>query len=422
MEKLVIDGGTPLRGEIPVGGAKNAALPIMAATLLGSGHFRLTNVPDLNDIHTMCRLLETLGAESSYDGGTLELDTRPVDRTEAPYELVKKMRASVLVLGPLLARFNEANVSLPGGCAIGTRPIDLHLSGLEELGVSVELNHGIVQARVEELTGGEIYLDFPSVGATENIMMAAARARGTTVIENAACEPEIADLADLINEMGGEVQGAGTDRIEIRGVEQLTGVEHAVIPDRIETGTYLVAGAITGGSVTVNRTKPSYLQSVLNKLRHTGVNLDIEAEGRITLESTGRPRPVDIVTMPYPGFPTDMQAQFMALMCLAEGSSTIRETIFEDRFMHVLELERLGADIKIDGHTVSIRGVESLDGAPVMATDLRASAALVLAGLAARDTTEVRRIYHLDRGYENLTEKLRHLGASVRRATVEAKS
>lgn len=422
MEKLVIDGGTPLHGEIPISGAKNAALPIMAATLLGSGSFRLTNVPDLNDIHTMRQLLETLGADSSYDDGNLELDTREVDRTEAPYELVKKMRASVLVLGPLLARFSEANVSLPGGCAIGTRPIDLHLSGLEELGVSVKLSHGIIQARVEEMSGGEIYLDFPSVGATENIMMAASRARGTTVIENAACEPEIADLARMINEMGGEVRGAGTDRVEIQGVEQLSGVQHEVIPDRIETGTYLIAGAITGGSVTVKRTEPSYLQSVLNKLRHTGVNLDVDAEGRITLESVGRPRPVDIVTMPYPGFPTDMQAQFMALMSLAEGNSTIRETIFEDRFTHVLELERLGADIKIDGNTVSIRGVESLDGAPVMATDLRASAALVLAGLAARDTTEVRRIYHLDRGYENLTEKLRSLGASVRRDTVEVKS
>ncbi len=418
MEKLIIDGGKPLYGTVPISGAKNAALPIIAATLLSEGQFRLTNVPELNDIYTMSKLLSNLGSQVMFESAEMEIDNRAASNNSAPYDLVKKMRASVLVLGPLLGRLGEARVSLPGGCAIGSRPIDLHLAGLESLGAEIELNEGTIEARASQLEGTEIALDFPSVGATENLLMAASLARGKTVIENAACEPEIADLGRLINQMGGSIEGAGSDRIEITGVESLHGVEHRVIPDRIETGTYLTAGAITVGEIETVNTDPNLLQAVLNKLEQAGMEISRE-ESAISLKANFPPEPIDIVTMPYPGFPTDMQAQFTAMLARASGTSTIKETIFEDRFMHVLELERLGADIKIDGNSVAIHGVKKLEGAPVMATDLRASAALVLAGLAAEGTTEVRRIYHLDRGYEKLEEKLENLGAQMKRAPAE---
>lgn len=418
MEKLVIEGNKPLSGKIPISGAKNAALPIMAATILSTSSCRLTNVPQLNDIYTMCKLLRNLGLEVSFDENTVEV-SQSLSSNSAPYELVKKMRASVLVLGPLLGRLGEAEVSLPGGCAIGSRPIDLHLSGFEDMGAEITLEEGDIHARADELTGSEIYLDFPSVGATENLMMAAALAEGKTIIENAAREPEVEDLARFINSMGGKIEGIGSDELEITGVERLERAEHRVLPDRIETGTYLVAGAITRGKVTVLDTEPDYLRSVLNKLKQTGVTVEITSPGSIQVVADSRPESIEIVTLPYPGFPTDMQAQFTALLALGNGTSTIKETIFEERFMHVLELQRLGADIKIDDSTVTITGVESLTGAPVMATDLRASAALVLAGLAAEGETEVRRIYHLDRGYENLEEKLGNIGATIKREQAE---
>jgi UDP-N-acetylglucosamine 1-carboxyvinyltransferase len=418
MEKLVVEGGTPLSGTIEISGAKNAVLPIMAATLLGDGHFTLTNVPDLQDVHTMKRLFRELGADTEFNEGTLEIASDQVTRHDAPYELVKKMRASVLVLGPLLARFGEARVSLPGGCAIGSRPIDIHLSGLESLGAEVEIDHGDVTARAEQLTGAEIYMDFPSVGATQNIMMAAAMADGETVLENPAREPEIVCVQRVINKMGGDIEGAGTEEIRIRGTRDLSGTSHRVIPDRIETGTYLAAGAMTEGDVTVTDTNPDLLQSVLSKFRESGNTVET-TEDTITIRRDGPLDSTDAVTMPYPGFPTDMQAQFMATMCLADGTSAIKETIFEDRFTHVLELERLGADIKIDGNTAIVTGVDQLEGAPVMASDLRASAALIVAGLAAEGKTDVRRLYHLDRGYENLEQKLRQLGATVERREAE---
>lgn len=419
MEKLVIEGGTPLEGTIPISGAKNAVLPLMASTLLGDGQFTISNVPNLQDVHTMAELLRQLGASVEFSNGTLQIDSSTVDENNAPYELVKKMRASVLVLGPLLARFGEALVSLPGGCAIGTRPIDLHLKGMEAMGAEIEIEHGDISARAKQLTGAEIYLDFPSVGATQNLMMAAAGAEGETVIENPAREPEITCLQRIINNMGGSISGAGSEEIHIEGNGLLGGTDHPVIPDRIETGTYLAAAAITGGNVTLTNTEPDLLQSVINKFRQAGCEIDQPEDDVLTIKREGRIQPVDAVTMPYPGFPTDMQAQFMAVMCLADGTSTVKETIFEDRFTHVLELERLGADTKIDGHTVVINGVDSLEGAPVMASDLRASAALVVAGLAAEGTTDVRRLYHLDRGYEDLEEKLRHLGATVERKPSE---
>jgi UDP-N-acetylglucosamine 1-carboxyvinyltransferase len=392
----------------------------MAATLLASDEFRLRNVPDLRDVHTMKELLQELGVDVTFTDDVLDIDTRSLTTNKAPYELVKKMRASVLVLGPLLARTGEASVPLPGGCAIGTRPIDLHLSGLEAMGAEVEVEHGDVKAEVDQLTGSEIYLDFPSVGATENLMMAAARAQGTTVIENAAREPEINCLGEFLSKIGSEVQGVGQERVEIQGTRECQGITHEVIGDRIEAGTFLIAGAITGGDVTVQDVNPDHLRSVLDKLKQAGYEVETHNGNEISLDAEGQfPDPVDIVTMPYPGFPTDMQAQFMALMTVANGSSTIKETIFEDRFMHVLELERFGADIKIDGNTVTVHGVDELSGAPVMATDLRASAALVIGALAADGRSDVRRIYHLDRGYEQLEEKLRNIGATIRRAEAE---
>lgn len=419
MEKLVIEGGTPLRGTAPISGAKNAVLPLMAATLIGKEEFTISNVPDLQDVHTMAELLQQLGATVEFTEGTLQIDSSGVDQNEAPYELVKKMRASVLVLGPLLARFGEASVALPGGCAIGTRPIDLHLKGLEAMGAEIQIEHGNVFARAQHLNGAKIYLDFPSVGATQNLMMAAIGAEGQTVIENPAREPEITCLERFINDMGGKVSGAGSKEIEIQGRGLLHATDHSVIPDRIETGTYMAAAAITGGNVALTDTEPKLLQSVINKFRQAGCEINHPREDVLRIKRDGPIQPVDAVTMPYPGFPTDMQAQFMAVMCLADGTSTIKETIFEDRFTHVLELERLGADTKIDGHTVVIDGVNHLEGAPVMASDLRASAALVLAGLAARGTTQVRRLYHLDRGYEDLEQKLINLGATVARRPSE---
>ncbi len=419
MEKLVIEGNQPLTGEVPISGAKNAALPIMAATILAPSTCKLTNVPRLNDIFTMCKLLKKLGLEVSHGENTVKINGESLDKNSAPYELVKKMRASVLVLGPLLARVGEAKVSLPGGCAIGARPIDLHLTGFEAMGAEITLEEGDIHARAPRLEGAEIYLDFPSVGATENLIMAASMAEGKTVIENAAREPEVADLARFINSLGGKIEGIGSDKLEITGVDELGGTSHQVIPDRIETGTYLVAGAITRGEITTVNTNPDHLRSVLNKLRQTGVTLEITSAGTIRVDAERRPGGVDIVTLPYPGFPTDMQAQFTALLSLGRETSTIKESIFEERFMHVLELQRLGADIKIDGNTATISGVESLEGAPVMATDLRASAALILAGLAAEGATEVRRIYHLDRGYENLEKKLENVGATIKRETAE---
>ncbi len=411
---MVIQGGNRLEGMVPVSGSKNAALPIMAATLLSAGDCRLTNMPQLKDIQTMCKLLTELGAVVKFNSGEVVINTVGINKNNAPYELVKQMRASVLVLGPLLARFGEARVSLPGGCAIGSRPIDIHLEGLEAMGAEITLQEGDITARAKQLEGASINFDFPSVGATENLMMAATLARGETVLENAAREPEIIDLANALTMMGAKIEGAGTDSIKIRGVNTLSGLEHRIIPDRIETGTYLVAAAITEGKVEVVNTDPVLLQSVLKKLKQTGMEIK-QFERAIRLTAKFPPQPVDIVTMPYPGFPTDMQAQFTALLSLASGTSTVRETIFEDRFMHALELERLGADIKIDGNFVTVHGTDSLEGAPVMATDLRASAALVLAGLAAEGITEIRRIYHLDRGYEKLQEKLGKLGAKLER-------
>ncbi len=419
MDKLVIEGGNRLKGNVPVSGAKNAVLPLMAATLLTPGEFRLTNVPDLRDVHTMAGLLRELGAEVQFAGGRLDIDTRSLTTTSAPYELVKKMRASVLVLGPLLARTGEASVPLPGGCAIGTRPIDLHLSGLERMGATVEVEHGDVKAKADRLRGSEIYLDFPSVGATENLMMAAVRAEGVTRIENVAREPELRCLGKFLSKMGAGIDGTGSDEISVTGCSDLDGVDHQVMGDRIEAGTYLIAGAITGGRVTTEEVDPEKLQSVINKLKQSGCRIS-KKENAVTVNSDqSRPEPVDVVTLPYPGFPTDMQAQFMALMTLATGTATVKETIFEDRFMHVLELERLGAHTKIDGNTVTIKGVQTLTGAPVVATDLRGSASLVLAGLAAEGRTDVRRIYHLDRGYEDLEEKLRRLGATVSREEIQ---
>lgn len=420
MDKLVIEGGNRLEGVVPISGAKNAVLPLMAATLLTPAEYELTNVPDLRDVHTMIELFRELGVTAKFSSGNLQIDSRNLTTTDAPYALVKKMRASVLVLGPLLARTGETSVPLPGGCAIGTRPIDLHLSGLEDMGASIDVEHGDVKATVNQLRGAEIYLDFPSVGATENLMMAAALAEGETVIENAAREPEIDCLGEFLEKMGATVEGTGDDRITIQGTSELSGTSHHVIGDRIEAGTFLIAGAITRGKVTAKHTEPDNFHSVTKKLKEAGCDIERPSEHEIKLDATNRrPDPVDIVTMPYPGFPTDMQAQFMALMTLATGTSTIKETIFEDRFMHVLELERFGADIKIDGNTVAVHGVDELSGAPVMATDLRASAALVLAGLAAEGRTDVRRIYHLDRGYENLQKKLRNIGATISREEAE---
>ena len=419
MDKIVVTGGVPLDGEVRISGAKNAVLPILCATLLADEPVEIGNVPHLHDVRTTARLLGGLGSGIGHDiaAGVVRVDPRTVDSHLAPYELVRTMRASVLVLGPLLAKHGAAEVSLPGGCAIGSRPVDLHIKALEALGAEIAVEHGFIKAKSGRLRGGHVEFPMVSVGATENVLMAATLAGGTTVIDNAAREPEIVDLADCLVALGADIEGAGTSRIVVRGVERLHGGRHQVIADRIETGTFLVAGAITGGRVTATAARPDTLEAVLQKLREAGADVAVDGD-RITVDMRGRrPQAVDIVTEPHPGFPTDMQAQFMALNCVAEGSGTIDETIFENRFMHVNELMRLGADIHIEGHRATVHGVARLSGAPVMATDLRASASLILAGLVAEGETTIDRIYHLDRGYEHIERKLSGLGARIRRVS-----
>jgi len=414
VDKLLIEGGTPLRGEAAISGAKNAALPLLTAALLTREPLTLTNVPDLNDIGTMLKLLAQMGVKIERDGDTVTLDAAGLDNPVAPYELVKTMRAAVLVLGPLAARAGEAKVSLPGGCAIGARPVDQHIKGLQAMGAEISVEHGYVLAKSPKLRGAKLFTDMVTVTGTENLMMAACLAEGETIIENAAREPEVVDLANCLVAMGARISGAGTDVIRIQGVARLSGTTHRIMPDRIETGTYLCAAAATGGDVRLTGTSSAYLDAVIDKLMDAGC--DIEA-GRdaIRLKAPRRLNSVSIRTSPYPAFPTDMQAQFMAINAVAEGTAVIRETIFENRYMHAVELIRLGADIKIDGSTAVVRGVAKLDGATVMATDLRASASLVIAGLVAQGETLVDRIYHLDRGYEKLEQKLTALGARVRR-------
>ena len=414
MDRTVITGGIPLRGEVEISGAKNAALPILASTILGGGECVITNLPRVVDVLTMGKLLGILGAKVQHEGNRAVINADTISSTQAPYDLVKTMRASVLVLGPLLARWGEATVSMPGGCAIGSRPVNLHLAGLVKMGAEVSMEHGYIRAKAKRLKGAQIYCDTPTVTGTENLMMAASLAEGTTVIENAAKEPEIVDLADFLVKRGARIVGAGTDVIMIEGVRELHGSDHDVIPDRIETGTYLVAGAITRGAVTLNRCRPNHLDALLMKLREAGAIIEVEKD-RIHLNADSRLKGIDIRTLPYPGFPTDMQAQMVALMTAAEGTSVITETVFESRFMHVEELRRMGAEIKIEGTRAVVTGPTKLTGAPVMASDLRASAGLVLAGLAAEGTTEILRVYHLDRGYERMEEKLRGLGATVAR-------
>jgi UDP-N-acetylglucosamine 1-carboxyvinyltransferase len=417
VQKIVIRGGARLRGEVRVSGAKNAALPILASSLLAEGRSIYRNVPALGDVRTMGKLLGKLGAEvTDKPGGLAYVDTSRNTELEAPYELVKTMRASVLVLGPLCARHGRARVSLPGGCAIGARPIDQHLKGLAAMGAKIELEHGYVTARARRLRGATIVFDVVTVTGTENLMMAAALARGQTTLENAAREPEVEELARVLNKMGARIRGAGTPLITIEGVDELQPVEHAIIPDRIEAGTLLVAGAITQGDVRVTDMVPAHVAAVLSKLEECGVAVEVGPTW-VRARGQGRARPTDIVTSPFPGFPTDMQAQLMTLLGLADGQSKLTETIFENRYMHVAELARMGARIITDGSVAIIRGVAAYQGAPVMASDLRASAALVLAGVAGRGRTEVSRIYHLDRGYERLENKLGMLGARIERLT-----
>jgi UDP-N-acetylglucosamine 1-carboxyvinyltransferase len=416
MAKIVINGGEPLMGDVWVSGAKNAVLPILAACLLADEPVTIGNVPHLHDVTTTMELLGQMGVELVIDERMkIHVDPRPAKRYFAPYDLVKTMRASILVLGPLVARFGEADVSLPGGCAIGSRPVDLHLKGLQALGAEVSVENGYIKARAKRLRGARIHLDLITVTGTENIMMAAALAEGTTIIENAAQEPEVIDLANCLNAMGARIEGAGTATLVIEGVERLAGTTYEVLPDRIETGTFLVAGAITGGRITAKRARPKTLDAVLGKLEDAGAHINT-GEDWIELDMRGRrPKAVNVTTAPYPAFPTDMQAQFTALNCVAEGVGVITETVFENRFMHALELQRLGADIQLEGNAAIVRGVAQMSGAPLMATDLRASASLVLAGLVAHGDTTVDRIYHIDRGYENIEEKLGGLGARIRR-------
>jgi UDP-N-acetylglucosamine 1-carboxyvinyltransferase len=416
MDKLIISGGAPLSGEVRIAGAKNAALPILAATLLAGGPMTISNVPHLHDITTTMELLGRMGVHLSVDEKMhIEVNTDTIRDFYAPYELVKTMRASILVLGPLLARFGRAEVSLPGGCAIGSRPVNLHIDGLRAMGAEVEVRGGYIHASSKRLKAARLVLDVVTVTGTENLMMAAALADGETLIENAAREPEVVDLADCLNSMGARIRGAGTDFIRIEGVESLSGTNYEVMPDRIETGTYLVAAALTGGRILIRDTRPPLVDAVLHKLRESGAQIET-GEDWISLDMKGgRPGSVDIHTAPYPAFPTDMQAQFMALNAVAEGVGMITETVFENRFMHVQEMQRMGADIRLEGNTAICRGVPRLNGAPVMATDLRASASLVLAGLVADGDTVVDRIYHIDRGYENIEEKLASLGARIQR-------
>lgn len=418
MEKLVINGGHRLQGRVKISGAKNAVLPIIAATLLGQDNPSLLDeVPALEDVHTITEVLNLLGVKADFDATKhqLHVDSSVIGSCEAPYDLVRKMRASFLIMGPLLARCGQAKISLPGGCAIGTRPIDLHLKGFEALGADIHIGHGYIEAAAPEgLQGAKIYLDFPSVGATENILMAASMARGQTILENPAQEPEIVDLANYLNVMGAKIRGAGTNVIKIEGVEKLVGRDYTIIPDRIEAGTYMVAAAMTQGDVYIENAISEHLKPVIAKLKEAGVTIEEDVDGiRVTCDH--RTKAVDIKTMPYPGFPTDMQAQFMAMLAVSEGTGLVTETVFENRFMHVDELKRMGANIRIDGRTSVVEGVERLTGCQVKATDLRAGAAMVLAGLVAEGETQVGYIHHIDRGYDDLVGKLVGLGADIKR-------
>jgi len=414
MDKILVQGGRRLSGEVHISGAKNAALPILAASLLCDGANTFSRVPNLRDIRSTLDLLTHLGVRCDMDGHTVHVDAAGLNNHEAPYDLVRKMRASILVLGPLVARLKKARVSLPGGCAIGARPINLHLRGLQRLGAKIDLAHGYVEAACERLKGADIYFDVVTVTGTENLLMAAVLAEGTTVLRNAAREPEIEALADVLIKMGARIEGAGTSEITIQGVESLRPAEAQIIPDRIETGTFMAAAALTGGDVTITGAEPEHVKAVAHKLRLTGAQIDV-GENKIRVQGVDALASVDLKTRPYPGFPTDMQAQFMVLMTVAQGTSLISETIFENRFIHVSELRRMGADITVSGNSALVKGVPRLSGAPVMATDLRASACLILAGLIAENTTEVGRVYHLDRGYEALEKKFEQLGAAIRR-------
>ena len=416
MERLIVKGGSRLVGTVKTSGAKNAVLPIIAASILGTSPSRLDEIPALEDVRTICAVLECLGIKvDASEPNALKVDSTEITSCEAPYELVRSMRASFLVMGPLLARKGYARISQPGGCAIGTRPIDLHLKGFEALGVKIEQGHGYIEASAPDgMVGANIYLDFPSVGATENIMMAAAMAKGTTVLENPAEEPEIVDLANYLNQMGARVRGAGTNIITIEGVSELHGVQHSVIPDRIEAGTYMIAAAMTSGDVIIENVLPEHQKPLIAKLREAGALVEEDID-RIHVASDGKLKAVDIKTLPYPGFPTDMQAQMMAMLAIAEGRSKVTETVFENRFMHVVELNRMGADITTDGRSAVITGPAHLTGCTVRATDLRAGAAMILAGLVAEGATEICDIYHIDRGYEEIVAKLRNLGADIER-------
>lgn len=415
MDKIVVEGGRSLKGEVKISGAKNAALPILVSSLLVDGACTFHNVPDLKDIQSIKLLLADLGAKIESSGSTVQIDASGLCNHEASYDLVRKMRASILVLGPLVAKLKKARVSLPGGCAIGARPINFHLKGLARLGASIELSHGYVEASADRLKGSEIYLDMPSVTATENLMMAGVLAEGVTTLRNAAREPEIVALADVLNQMGADISGAGTSIITIKGVSTLHPVTVSIIPDRIEAGTFMVAAALTRGDVKILNCEPDHMGGIIHKLRLTGADVEV-TDKTVRVRGVDEIESIDIKTLPYPGFPTDMQAQFMVLMSVANGLSIISETIFENRFIHVSELQRMGADIKLsDGHVAMVKGVKLLSGAPVMATDLRASASLILAGLVAKGTTEVNRVYHLDRGYEAIEKKFLKLGASIKR-------
>jgi len=414
MDKIVIEGGRALKGEVKISGAKNAALPILVSSLLTDGWNTYSNIPNLIDIQSTLLLLSNLGARIETEQDFIRIDASGLCNHEAPYDIVRKMRASILVLGPLVARLKKARVSLPGGCAIGARPINLHLKGLARLGAEIELKHGYVEASAERLKGNEIFLDIATVTGTENLMMAAVLAEGTTVLRNAACEPEVVALAEVLNKMGAKIKGAGTSIITIDGVPSLQPIATTIIPDRIEAGTFMISAALTGGDVVLLDCRPDHLEAVIHKLRLAGATVTVEGP-RIRVVGAGVITSVDVKTLPYPGFPTDMQAQFMVLMSVAKGFSIISETIFENRFIHVSELRRMGADIAISGNTAMITGVPMLSGAPVMATDLRASASLILAGLVAQNTTEVNRVYHLDRGYEAIETKFSQLGAAIYR-------
>lgn len=416
MPKFVVEKSPPLKGTVRISGAKNSALPIMAATLLSTDACELREVPNLRDVNVMKEVLKSLGAEVEKKGEeSFNINSANINSVEAPYELMNKMRASFLVMGPLLARLGKARISMPGGCAIGTRPIDLHLKGFKALGAEIEVGHGYVEAKVDRLKGNRIYLDFPSVGATENIMMAASMAEGETILENVAQEPEIVDLANFLNKMGADIKGAGTNTMRIHGVDKLSSCEHTIIPDRIEAGTYMVAAAMTGGDVTIENIEIDHVKSIISKLKEADIKFEEIGNNSLRVIAPEVIKAVDVKTLPYPGFPTDMQAQVMAMMSMAEGTSVIIETIFENRFMHVNELRRMGADIKIDGRSAIVTGTNNLMGAPVKATDLRAGAALILTGLISDDITEVNQIHHIDRGYSNIEEKLTKLGAKIKR-------